>query len=71
MDLSLKQKQTHRYRDQICGCQGEEGGGRSNWEFGVNQCKLLYTEWINNKVLRYSTGNHIQYAAINGKKALC
>ena len=26
MNLSAKQKQTHRYRKQICGCQG--GGGR-------------------------------------------
>ena len=34
-------------------------------EFGVSRCKLLYIEWINNKVLLYSTGNHIQYPAIN------
>ena len=63
MDLFMKQKQTHR--DQICGCQGEEGGGRSNWEFEVNRCKLLYIEWIKNKVLLYSIGNHTQYAVIN------
>ena len=25
--------------------------GRMEWEFGVSRCKLLYTEWINNKVL--------------------
>ena len=25
MNLSTKQKQTHRHREQICGC--EEGGG--------------------------------------------
>ena len=24
MNLSLKQKQTHRYREQICGCQGRK-----------------------------------------------
>ena len=37
-----------------------------DWEFG----KLLYREWINNKVLLYSTGNYIQYPIIvhNGKE---
>ena len=27
--------------------------------------KLLHLEWINNKVLPYSTGNYIQYPVIN------
>ena len=27
MNLSMKQKQTHRYREQTCGCQGGEGVG--------------------------------------------
>ena len=36
-----------------------------DWESGTNRCKLLYTEWINNKVLFYSTGNYIQYSVIN------
>ena len=44
---------------------GEGGGGGMEWEFGVSRCKLLYIEWINNKVLMYSTGNHIQYPGIN------
>ena len=34
--------------------------GRMEWEAGISRCKLLYTEWINNKVLLYSTGNYIQ-----------
>ena len=34
------------------------------WEFGISRCKLVYTGWINNKVLLYSTGNHIQYPMI-------
>ena len=25
INLSTKQKHTHRHREQICGCQGEEG----------------------------------------------
>ena len=35
------------------------------WEVGVSKCKLLYMEWINNKVLLYSTENYIQYPMIN------
>jgi len=30
--------------------------GRMDWEFGVTRCKLLYTGWINYKVLLDSTG---------------
>ena len=41
-----------------------------DWEFGASRCKLLYIEWINNKVLLYSIGNYIQYPVIkhNGKE---
>ena len=60
INLSTKQKQTHRYGEQTCGCQG----GRMDWEFGISRYKLLYIEWIN-KVLLYSTGNYIQYPVIN------
>ena len=43
-----------------------EGGRRGlDWEFGISRCKLVYIEWINNKVLLYSTGNYIQYPVIN------
>ena len=63
MNLSTKQKQTHRHREQTCGCQG--GGGGMEWEFGITRCKLLYRQWINNKVLLYSSGNYIQYSGIN------
>ena len=38
-----------------------------NWEFEVSRYKLLCVsiEWINNKVLLYSTGKYIQYPVIN------
>ena len=36
-----------------------------DWKFGILRCKLLYREWINNKVLLCSTGNCIQYPLIN------
>ena len=39
--------------------------GELVWEFGISRCKLSYIEWINNKVLLYSTGNYIQYPVIN------
>ena len=50
MNLSMKHKQTHRYREQVVVGKGvgvEEG---LYWEFGISRCKLLYREWIN-KVL--------------------
>ena len=50
-----------------------EGNGRGmQWEVGVSIRKLLYIEWINNKVLLYSTENYIQYPMINhnGKEYL-
>ena len=39
-------------------------------EFGVGRCKLLHLEWINSKVLMYSTESYIQYPVIshNGKE---
>ena len=36
-------------------------------EFGSSKCKLLYTEWIHNKILLYSTGKYIQYPFISHK----
>ena len=42
---------------------GSRGG--KDWEFGISRGKLLYIEWINNKVLLYSTGNYIQCPVIN------
>ena len=44
---------------------GRRDGGGMAWEFGVSECKLLHIEWINNKVLLYTTGNYIQYPVIN------
>jgi len=46
--------------EETYGCPGGSGMGEE-WEFRVSRCKLLYGKWINNKVLRYSTGNYIQH----------
>ena len=44
---------------------GRGEGRRMDWEFGVGRCKLLHLEWINTKILSYSTGNYIQFPVIN------
>ena len=61
----MKQKQTHRHREQTCGCQGEGGWEREGLGVWISRGKLLYIEWIKNKVLLYSTGDYIQYPVIN------
>ena len=48
-----------------------------NQEFGISRYKLLYMNYINNKVLLYSTGNYIQCPIIycnekeSGKEYVC
>ena len=54
--------------------EGEYGG--IEWEFEVSRFKLLHVEWINNKVLLYSTANYTQCPMINcnvkyGKQCMC
>ena len=44
---------------------GEENGGGVDREFEISRSKLLNVEWINKKVLLYSTGNYIQHPVIN------
>ena len=43
---------------------GREVGKRQSGNSGLTDA-LLYVEWINNKVLLYSTENYIQYPEIN------
>ena len=63
MNLFTKQKLTQPHR--LVVAEGERGGRGLDWEFRVGRCKLLHLEWINNKVLMYSTGNYIQCLMIN------
>ena len=46
-------------------CQGWGAGGQMEGKVGVSRCKFSYIEWINNKVLLYSTENYIQCPIIN------
>ena len=64
MNTSMKQKETRRYREQTCGCQGGRGWGGKDWEFGTSRCKPSYIGWIN-EVLQYSRTKYIQYPVIN------
>ena len=41
------------------------GSARSKLEFAISKCKLLYTGWINNKILLNGTGNYILYPVTN------
>ena len=54
-----------RYSEQNCGCQGGWGWGRDGLGVGISRCKLLYTVWINHKVLLYNTGHYIQYCVLS------
>ena len=49
---------------------GKSGSRGVDWECGISRCRLLYIEWINDKVLLDNTGNFIQYLVIdhNGKE---
>ena len=61
----MKQKQTQEHREQTVVAKGESGGDGMEWEVRVSKWKLLHMEWINNKVLLYSTESYIQYPVIN------
>ena len=65
MNLSAKQKQTHRDEKKLVVAKGAEGGSGMDWEFGVSRYKLLHLEWMSNEVLLYSTGNYIQSLGID------
>ena len=62
MNLSMKQKQIHRQKTDLWFPRGEIG-----WEFGISRCKLLYTGWINSKVL-HSELHPISCNKHNGKE---
>jgi len=49
---------------------GAGDGGEGRVGVWGSRCKLSYREWINNKVLLYSTGNCIHHPVIkhNGKE---
>ena len=52
-------EQNHGHGEQTSGFQGEGGSSRDGVEGWVSRYKLLYIEWIDNKVLMCSTDNYI------------
>ena len=55
MNLITKQKQTHIVNRLVL--PRRKGVEMEGLGPGISRCKLLHTEWINNKVLLHSTGN--------------
>ena len=65
MNLSVKQKQTLRHREQTVFEKREGAAGVVEWEVGGSKWKLLYMEYMDNKDFLYNTENYIQYPMIN------
>lgn len=57
MDTSEPVYATDSQREQTWVAKREMGGRGGEWEFGVSRRKQVYTEWMNSKVLLYSTGS--------------
>ena len=38
----MKEKETHRHREETCDCQGRGQEG-IDWEFGISRCKLFFS----------------------------
>ena len=77
MESKIQQKRTYLLNRRLTDVEnslvvdkGKGSGGGMDWEFGTSKCKLLHIEWINNKVLLYSTGNYIQYPVIKHVKRI-
>ena len=63
--IAMKQKDSQTERADMWLPRRRGYGEGKEWEAGVSRCKLLYTDWIKNKVLLYSTGCYIQYSMTN------
>lgn len=60
----MKQKQIHRHREQICGCEEGGAGGGVEWEVGVRRCKLQCMGGTN-EILCCGIESQIQCPMIN------
>ena len=58
-NVLTKQKETHRLREQTCGCYGE-GWGEGIRTFGMDMYTQVYLKGMTNKDLLYSTRNSVQ-----------
>ena len=62
MNVSKKQKQTHRVKRTTFWFPAGKGGRGTEWEFGTDMDTPLYLKQIVNKDLLHSTGNTAQYS---------
>ena len=67
MNLPTKQKQFIDIKNTPVTAKGGQGSGKQDRWTGneVGKFKLLYLEWINNKILMHSTGNYTEYPVVN------
>ena len=66
MDLFMKQKPTHRHREQIYGYWGKGWWGGIVREFGIDMYTLLYLKHKQQGPgSLYSIGNYAQYSVTN------
>ena len=55
----IYETETDSHREQTVVEKGEAAGGVVEWEVGGSKWKLLYMEYMDNKVLLYNTENYI------------
>ena len=58
MSISTKQKETHRQKEQACGCQ-VGGGDGVEWECGISRGKLSCTGWMDYRARLCSAGTTV------------
>ena len=56
MNLSTKQKQTHRHENRLVVVKGKGEGVELTENLGFNRCKLLHLEWIESKSYSIAQG---------------
>ena len=65
MNPTTKRNRLTDIKNRLMVAKGEWSGKGMEWEVEVSRCKLLYIEWINNKLLLYSREKYIKCPAIN------
>ena len=65
VNLSMKQRQTHRHREKFVVAKREKGWGGTEKKFGISRWKRSHGEEISNEVLPYSTGDYVLYPVMN------
>ena len=65
MNLPMNKKRCKDVENRLDVATWKGHGGGMDWGSVISRCKLLYIEWIENKVLKCDTGNYIQYLVTN------